>query len=329
MTNNIRLLPTLISTYLALSVFLTGCQTNTKTPNENETLAQSNNENSKKERAILLARVQEIPAQIAIAGLGRNPTGLNSLKSTNANCDTWKNQLSGLLSTNTKQQEINKNQELKIGLSAVQLITSGQFLMDIPALVTGVSSNVAAFPLDLYRDIDKLKIDRREDKIVIQDLKQKLLKDINTAKSEQKGCQRSIKKYLKSKLGLIEKQCTPEISAPVLQKLHDLSVPALAFNTANDIVMNDTAWTAVQIFAFTHGWTITDDTRVALASALAENPDLGPLVDSGVDVLLKRDNADTVIAFLSKVKSTNDTCGPKDPIRLKSPSMIAMPSLKQ
>jgi hypothetical protein len=328
MTNNARLLPTLIFSCLALSTFLAGCQTTVTNPNESKTLARSSNENAKKEQAILLAKELAIPAQIAIAGLGRSPTGLNSLNSMNANCDTWKNQLSGFLSTDTVRQEINKNQELKIGLSAVQLITSGQFLMDIPALVIGVSSNVAAFPLDLYRDIDKLKIVRREDKIVIQDLKQKLMKDIIAVKSGQKGCRRSISKYLKSKLGLIEKQCTPEISAPVLEKLRDLAVPALAFNTANDVVMNDTAWVAVQIFAFTHGWTVTDDTRVALTSALAENPDLGPLVDSGVDVLLKRENADTVIAFLGKIKSATSACGPKNPIRLKSPSMVAMPLLK-
>lgn len=324
MATTSRLLVVLISACLVLPAFLTGCQTSAKNPEQSEASAQNKIDSAKIEQARTLARQINIPAQIAIAGLGQNSTGLSTLKTENANCATWKDQLSGFLSVTTVKQETDKNQELKIALSAVQLVTTGQFLMDIPSLVIGVSSNVAIFPLNLYLDIKKLETLQSEEKVSIHNLAQALKQDIDATKNVRKGCRRSITKYLKSKIGLLEKQCTPAISSPALQKLRDLSVPRLAFNTANEVVLNDTAWTAVQIFAFTHGWTVTEDTRTALVKTLAENPDLGPLVDNGIDVLIKKENADTVIGFLSKIKEANSTCGPKEPIKLKSPSMVAI-----
>jgi hypothetical protein len=325
MAKKSRLLLTLIFCCLALPVFLLGCQSpsSKNTPNQSAKTQQS--EDLKKEHAIRLAGDLSLAAQIAIAGLGRNPGGLSTLKLNNANCGAWTNQLSSLLRSGKVRQEIVNNDELKIALSALQLIASGQFLMDVPTLVLGVTNNVAAFPLDLYLDVKKLEAVHTEDKAQIHNLRQELLNNINAIKTNRKSCRLSLAKYLKSKAGLIERQCTPKISAPVLDKLRDLAVPKLALNTANDVVKNDSAWTAAQIFAFTHGWTVTEATRAALEKALSDNPDLGPLVDSGIDVLLKKENADNVLGFLGKVKDTNNSCGPKDPIKLNDQSVVTLP----
>lgn len=332
MAKKARLLFALISSSLALSIFITGCQSARSNQTLNETdkaqdhsIASQSPQTLAREQAIRLASELGLPAQIAIAGLGLNSTGLNTLKTKNANCGAWADQLSGFLAVNKPRQTVLNNEEVKISLTALQLIASGQFLMDIPTLVLGVSNNVVVFPLELYLDVKKLEAVRTEDKAGIQNLRQELLDNINAVKNSRRSCRLSVTKYLKSKIGLVERHCTPKISAPVLEKLRDLAVPTLAFNTANDIVKNDTAWTAVQIYALIHGWTVTDVTRIALEEALAENPDLGPLVDSGVDVLLRKENADTVIGFLGKLKEANNTCGPKDPLRLNDDSVVTLP----
>jgi hypothetical protein len=314
---------------LLQSITLSGC--NSVNPSQtageisSHTLTQNNPNNTEKDQAIRLAKQLAVPEQIAIAGLGQNVTGLNKLQTDKANCEAWKDQFSGLLSTNKAQQNIVSNDKAKISLNAIQLIESGQFLMDIPDLVNGVTSHVASFPIDLYSDVKKLKARTKEDKPVISGLRKVLKQNINAAMNAPGTCRLSIIKHLKSKLGLIEKQCTPKISLPVLDKIRDLAVPKLAFNTSNDVVKNETAWTAVRIFALTHGWSLTDESRTALEKALAENPDLGPLVDNGVDVLLKKENIDTVTGFLSKIKDANKTCGPKEPIKLNDQTVATLP----
>lgn len=312
----------LISLCLAFVLSLTGCQnlnpsqtvTDSNVGHTAQDKAQNQNtDRSKKVQAISLAKQLGHPTQIALAGLGLEPAGLKALKTENTSCEIWKDQLSGFLSRNEVRQKVVNIDEVKIGLSAIELVTTGQFLMDIPKLVIGVSGNVATFPIDLYHDVEKLKGFREvKNKNILQSLSRDLKQDIAATKSAHTDCKPSIRRYLKSKLGLVEKQCTPVLSSTALRKLRQLAVPNLAFNTAGDAVKNDTAWTAAQIFALTHGWTVTDETRIALEKALAENPDLWPLVDNGIDVLLQRENADTVIAFLGKVKEANSTCGPKE-----------------
>jgi hypothetical protein len=321
MAKKARLSFVLISLCLVFSLLLIGCQSlNSSKTAANSTVSNTdqdkgqdqNTDSAKKAQAINLAKQLGLPAQIALAGLGLEPARLKVLKTENASCEAWGDQLSGFLLRDEARQKIVNIDEVKIALSAVELITTGQFLMDIPKLVIGVSGNVATFPIDLYHDVEKLKGLRDvKNKKILQSLARDLKKDIAATKSKHTNCKPSIRRYLKSKLGLVEQQCTPVLSSPALRKLRDLAVPNLALNTAGDVVNNDTAWTAAQIFALTHGWTVTDDTRIALAKALAENPDLWPLVDNGIDVLLQRENADTVIAFLGKVKEANSTCGPK------------------
>ena len=298
-----------ISLCLVLSVFISGCQS----LNSSQSTVDGNVDSTKKAQAISLVRQLGHPAQIALAGLGLNPAGLKALKAENANCKVWGDQLSGFLSKGEVKQKVVNIDEVKIALSAVELITTGQFLMDVPKLVLGVGSNVVEFPLDLYKDAEKLKkLPKAGNKAILQSLSTQLKQDINAFGNSQRKCRLSIVNYVKDKVGFVERQCTPTISSPALDRLRDLAVPNLALNSAGDVVNNDTAWTAAQIFALIHGWTIPDNTRIALAKALAENPDLWPLIDNGIDVLLQRENADSVIAFLGKVKEANSTCGPKE-----------------
>ena len=88
----------------------------------------------KKQQAIDLTRELSLPEQIAIAGLGLNPAGLKTLRPGNANCESWRDKLTGFLSDESLRQdatqEVVNADEVKIALSALQLITTGQFLID-------------------------------------------------------------------------------------------------------------------------------------------------------------------------------------------------------
>ena len=291
-----------------LSLLISGCQS----LNSKQNTVRGNVDSAKKAQAMSLVRQLGHPAQVALAGLGLNPAGLKTLNAENANCKVWGDQLSGYLAKGELKQDVVNKDEVKLALNTIELITTGQFLMDVPKLVWGVGNNVVEFPLDLYKDAEKLKkLPQADKQNILQDLSTQLKQDINAFESSQERCRLSIEGYIQDKVGLVDRQCTPEITSPTLQKIRALAVPKLAFNTAGDVVKNDTAWTAAQIFAQIHGWTVPDDTRIALEKVLAENPDLWPLVDKGVDVLLQRENAGTVLAFLGKVKAANDSCGPK------------------
>jgi hypothetical protein len=322
----------LIPSILVFSVITGGCQSIDSSPDHNlkdnsqdQSLLNQDTQTLKRELAFRLASELDFPAQIALAGLGKHSTSLSNLKPDNANCESLPEKLAGFLSSNQPRHDLLNNDEVKISLTALELILSGQFLMDIQKLVRGVTHNVAVFPIELYLDIKKLEAVQKGNKASLKNLRQELRNNINEVKINHSSCRLPISKYLISKTGLIGKQCTPKISLPILDKLRDLAVPDLAFNSANDIVINNTAWTAVRIYALIHGWTVTDSTRAALESALAENPDLGPLVENGVDVLLKKENADTVISFLERAKAASKSCGPEEPIRLNNDTVVRFP----
>jgi hypothetical protein len=332
MAKNAFLKLVLILSILVFSVITGGCHSidsspvqNLKDNSKDQSLVNQDTQALKREQAFRLASELSFPAQIALAGLGKHSTGFSNLNPDNANCESLPEKLAGFLSSNQPRQDLLNNDEVKISLTALELILSGQFLIDIQKLVRGVTHNVAVFPIELYSDIKKLETVQKDKNASLQNLRQELLNNINEVKINHSSCRHSISNYLKIKTGLIDQQCAPKISAPVLAKLRNLAVPDLAFNSANDIVKNDTAWTAVQIYSLIHGWTVTDSTRAALESAFAENPDLGPLVENGVDVLLKKENADTVISFLERAKAASKSCGAKEPIRLNDDTVVRFP----
>ena len=194
--------------------------------------------------------------------------------------------------------------EIALTRKALGIVRDEAYIGDSVDFITGVTRQLVEYPSQVDANLDRLLSSGSPS----QELRNRLAALHGAVRSDIAGARRcgyDINRYVQRLIpALPEQRCEHRMGNRLLTQLRALPEADLAASVARSAIDNPTLATAIQIYAYGQwGVTVTDDDLRALSAALDRDPDLNPLVNAGIDALVRGYHLDKVVEGVEKARS--------------------------
>jgi hypothetical protein len=194
--------------------------------------------------------------------------------------------------------------EVAMTRKALGIVRDEAYIGDSVDFITAVTRQVVEYPSQVEANLNRLLLSGSPSK----ELRKRLAALHGAVKSDIAGARRcgyDINRYIKRLIPTLpEQRCEHRMGNQLMTQLRGLPEAELAASVAQSAVDNPTLATAIQIYAYSQwGVTVTDDDLRALSAALDRDPDLNPLVNAGIDALVRGYHLDKVVEGVEKARS--------------------------